>query len=240
MINANISRSRGKRKNQHSGGIENCRTFFLSFLINRGQNTEFILEIFAEILGVVKAQLIRYLRYILLTLAQHLRRSFQTDDTDKFNRCLTGYLQEFLVKMYQESSTPVQAIYNITVEPNTTPDVRNAIITVSVKEHIQEINVEQAAYIQSDEPEKYTVRENLTTHQLINEMGLGINLGNTLDAVGDWIDPSNILNYPCSRAHWAAGRRASASAACAHRPARPWAPVRPARARPGPSARGWR
>lgn len=26
-------------------------------------------------------------------------------------------------------------------------------------------------------------------------MGLGINLGNTLDAVGDWIDPSNILNY---------------------------------------------
>ena len=37
--------------------------------------------------------------------------------------------------------------------------------------------------------------ENLTTHQLINEMGLGINLGNTLDAVGDWIDPSNILNY---------------------------------------------
>ncbi len=64
----------------------------LSFLINRGQNTEFILEIFAEILGVVKAQLIRYLRYILLTLAQHLRRSFQTDDTDKFNRCLTGYL----------------------------------------------------------------------------------------------------------------------------------------------------
>lgn len=73
--------------------------------------------------------------------------------------------------------------------------MRNAIITVSVKEHVQEINVEQAAYIQSDEPEKYTVRENLTTHQLINEMGLGINLGNTLDAVGDWIDPSNILNY---------------------------------------------
>ena len=79
-------------------------------------------------------------------------------------------------KVTSESSTPVQAIYNITVEPNTTPDVRNAIITVSVKEHVQEINVEQAAYIQSDEPEKYTVRENLTTHQLINEMGLGINL----------------------------------------------------------------
>ena len=86
--------------------------FALSFLINRGQNTEFILEIFAEILGVVKAQLIRYLRYILLTLAQHLRRSFQTDDTDKFNGCLTGYLQEFLVKMYPaHTQSPAQLFY---------------------------------------------------------------------------------------------------------------------------------
>ena len=123
----------------------------------------------------------------------------QTGGSKKFgitpNEPATFQSSEAWCKVTSESSTPVQAIYNITVEPNTTPDVRNAIITVSVKEHIQEINVEQAAYIQSDEPEKYTVRENLTTHQLINEMGLGINLGNTLDAVGDWIDPSNILNY---------------------------------------------
>lgn len=123
----------------------------------------------------------------------------QTGGSKKFgitpNEPATFQSSEAWCKVTSESSTPVQAIYNITVEPNTTPDVRNAIITVSVKEHVQEINVEQAAYIQSDEPEKYTVRENLTTHQLINEMGLGINLGNTLDAVGDWIDPSNILNY---------------------------------------------
>ena len=119
----------------------------------------------------------------------------QTGGSKKFgitpNEPATFQSSEAWCKVTSESSTPVQAIYNITVEPNTTPDVRNAIITVSVKEHVQEINVEQAAYIQSDEPEKYTVRENLTTHQLINEMGLGINLGNTLDAVGDWIDPSN-------------------------------------------------
>lgn len=94
-----------------------------------------------------------------------------------------------------ESSTPVQAIYKINVEPNTTPNVRTAIITVTVNDYIQEINVEQAAYIKVEEPEKYTVREKLSTQQLVNEMGLGINLGNTLDAVGDWIDPSSILNY---------------------------------------------
>ena len=93
----------------------------------------------------------------------------QTGGSKKFgitpNEPATFQSSEAWCKVTSESSTPVQAIYNITVEPNTTPDVRNAIITVSVKEHIQEINVEQAAYIQSDEPEKYTVRENLTTHQ---------------------------------------------------------------------------
>lgn len=43
--------------------------------------------------------------------------------------------------------------------------------------------------------EKYLVRENFTTRQLVDEMGLGINLGNTLDAVGDWINPGSISNY---------------------------------------------
>ena len=111
------------------------------------------------------------------------------------NEPATFQSSEAWCKVSLESSTPVQAIYKITIEPNTTPDVRNATITVNVQEYVQEINVEQAAHIPSEEPEKYTVRENLTTQQLINEMGLGINLGNTLDAVGDWIDPSNILNY---------------------------------------------
>jgi len=42
---------------------------------------------------------------------------------------------------------------------------------------------------------KYLVRENLTTQQLVEEMGLGINLGNTMEACGSWINPNNILNY---------------------------------------------
>ena len=44
-------------------------------------------------------------------------------------------------------------------------------------------------------PEKFLIRENLTTQQLVEEMGLGINLGNTLDACGDWINNSSISNY---------------------------------------------
>lgn len=72
------------------------------------------------------------------------------------------------------------------------------MITIEVEDFKGEVKVEQAAG-DTDKPEPapdiYTVRENLTTQQLVDEMGLGINLGNTLDAVGDWIDPSNILNY---------------------------------------------
>ncbi len=41
----------------------------------------------------------------------------------------------------------------------------------------------------------YAVRDNLTTQQLILEMGLGINLGNTLESTGDWINSSKISNY---------------------------------------------
>jgi endoglucanase len=42
---------------------------------------------------------------------------------------------------------------------------------------------------------KFSIRENFSTSQLVNEMGLGINLGNALDATGDWINPSSISNY---------------------------------------------
>jgi endoglucanase len=43
--------------------------------------------------------------------------------------------------------------------------------------------------------DKYSMRENLTTQELILEMGLGINLGNTLEACGDWIRSGNISDY---------------------------------------------
>ncbi|MDR1839429.1 MAG: glycoside hydrolase family 5 protein [Treponema sp.] len=42
---------------------------------------------------------------------------------------------------------------------------------------------------------KNKIRENLTTQNLIEEMGIGINMGNTLEACGDWIDDSHIDNY---------------------------------------------
>ena len=43
--------------------------------------------------------------------------------------------------------------------------------------------------------EKFKIRENLTTQNLVEEMEIGINLGNTLEACGDWIDNSHINNY---------------------------------------------
>jgi len=48
---------------------------------------------------------------------------------------------------------------------------------------------------QSQEWSKYSVREDLTTQELIEEMGLGINIGNTLEASGDWFPQNNILNF---------------------------------------------
>ena len=96
------------------------------------------------------------------------------------------------------TSMPPNHKYEVTTDANTLQEVRNAKITVTANGFEKEIPVEQAAGIETPSiplPEKYLVRDNLTTQQLVYEMGLGINLGNTLDAVGDWINPSNISNY---------------------------------------------
>jgi len=46
----------------------------------------------------------------------------------------------------------------------------------------------------SDENVKNVTRD-ITTMQLVYDMGLGINLGNTLDSTGDWINSGSISNY---------------------------------------------
>lgn len=46
----------------------------------------------------------------------------------------------------------------------------------------------------SGQPSNTTMRD-ITTMELTREMGLGINLGNTFEACGDWINSSNIDNY---------------------------------------------
>lgn len=101
-------------------------------------------------------------------------------------------------KVTVHTSMPGSYQYKITAEANPLFEVRKANITVSSKDTHQEIPVEQAAAIK-EEPvppaDKFLVRDKLTTQQLVYEMGLGINLGNTLDAVGDWINPSSISNY---------------------------------------------
>lgn len=91
------------------------------------------------------------------------------------------------------TSSPTVRRYKITADPNPLPEIRYAGIVVTAKGFEKEIPVEQAAG--NDESAKFGVRENFTTMQLVDEMGLGINLGNTLDATGDWINPGSILNY---------------------------------------------
>ncbi|MBP5363568.1 MAG: glycoside hydrolase family 5 protein [Ruminococcus sp.] len=39
-----------------------------------------------------------------------------------------------------------------------------------------------------------TIR-NISTAEVVNEMGIGINLGNTFESCGDWIDSSSVSNY---------------------------------------------
>lgn len=95
------------------------------------------------------------------------------------------------VAVQTSSSTTRQ--YKITVESNPLEEIRHAKLIITAKGFEEQIPVEQTA--SSEKKGKYVVRNNLTTLELVDEMGLGINLGNTLDAVGNWINPSSIFNY---------------------------------------------
>jgi len=95
---------------------------------------------------------------------------------------------------------------SISLEPNTSSNDRVAGITLTCNGKNINIIVTQKGKISNDtttngddnnkkEADKYLIRENLTTQELVEEMGLGINLGNTLESCGDWIPANNILNY---------------------------------------------
>ena len=43
--------------------------------------------------------------------------------------------------------------------------------------------------------DRYSIREDLTPQKMVEEMGLGINLGNTMESCGSWINPGKISNY---------------------------------------------
>jgi len=113
------------------------------------------------------------------------------------NTRLSVHSNEAWCEVAMYSSTPGDYGYKVTVQPNRLSEIRNANIIVTADGVEKQIPVVQAAGDEAPvEPyEKYLIREKLTTFQLIDEMGLGINLGNTLDATGDWINPSSISNY---------------------------------------------
>ncbi|WP_255495283.1 cellulase family glycosylhydrolase [Dysgonomonas sp. 521] len=109
------------------------------------------------------------------------------------NTDVTVRSTETWCKVTDHTSSSTTRQYKITVESNPSQEIRHAKLIVTATGFEEQIPVEQATA--PEEKGKYIVRKNLTTQELVNEMGLGINLGNTLDAVGDWINPSSILNY---------------------------------------------
>lgn len=64
-----------------------CPWFILIF---RGENAEFVLEVFTEILGVVESQLIGNLGYGELTFRQVLGRSFKSQQSYELYGGLAG------------------------------------------------------------------------------------------------------------------------------------------------------
>lgn len=92
--------------------------------------------------------------------------------------------------------------YIITLDPYRS-DAVEAIYFFSWLEDVITVKLANAYFVSDDDGDddiipyegKYDFRDNFTTNELVMEMGLGINLGNTLDATGDWINPSSILNY---------------------------------------------
>ncbi|NDV84216.1 cellulase family glycosylhydrolase [Bacteroides sp. 51] len=106
--------------------------------------------------------------------------------------------RETWCKVTMFTSVPGNYQYKVTVEANPLNEIRKANVMVTANGAENKIPVEQAAgdeVIPAPEPEKFLVRDNLTTQQLVNEMGLGINLGNTLDASGNWFDQSVQSNF---------------------------------------------
>jgi endoglucanase len=52
-----------------------------------------------------------------------------------------------------------------------------------------------SADTQTDKEEPDTDMRDITTMQLVYDMGIGINLGNTFDSTGDWINSSEVRNF---------------------------------------------
>lgn len=96
------------------------------------------------------------------------------------------------------TSMPGSHKYKVKAGANPLLEIRKANIVVNANGTETQIPVEQAAGTEKEpapEYDKYTVRDNFTTQELVNEMGLGINLGNTLDASGSWFDQTIQSNF---------------------------------------------
>lgn len=73
-------------------------------LIVGGKDSKFLHEILGERAGGGETELKCDLLNIKLTFGKHLTRHLESDGTDKFSRCLAGYLLDFLIEMHARHS----------------------------------------------------------------------------------------------------------------------------------------
>ena len=94
-----------------------------------------------------------------------------------------------------KSDVPVETS-DIQTDDTQEDDTKAETADVQADDAITEIADSQAE--ESEEkpllPSNTSMRD-ITTMQLVREMGIGINLGNTFEACGDWISKSSIENY---------------------------------------------
>ena len=79
-------------------------------------------------------------------------------------------------------------------EAVTTPGESSVTTQASETETISEESITEATLSGDSIPEANTMRD-ITTMELVKEMGYGINLGNTFEACGDWINSESADNY---------------------------------------------
>jgi endoglucanase len=91
-----------------------------------------------------------------------------------------------------ETSTP-----SVTEAATSTPSVTETATSTSTETSTPSVTEAAAATeapVEAKSPTAGIMRD-ITTMQLVYDMGIGINLGNTFDATGDWINSSQVRNF---------------------------------------------
>lgn len=91
-----------------------------------------------------------------------------------------------LMKAYLCNKTTLSnlAVSNADIDGNSVVDVKDLLI---LRDFILGIRLEL--------PKKISTMRNISTQQIVKEMGVGINLGNTMEATGSWVNAQVVKDY---------------------------------------------